>query len=138
MTDNSNQRKLSPTGGILIGVGIGTVVTGTTAYFIGRSKVKRARAEAMIASRKAQRKAYMTGLKEASERAQEWIDQHVMVIDADNPEDAQQKIDAAFAETAAFAASEDSEESTTPDDPSSASLSPDINPVPPQKTCGFQ
>ena len=122
MTDVTKQRITYAA----IGAGVGVAVTGTTAYIIAHKKLKRAKKQ-LEEARKAQHRAYIDGIEEATEEAQRWIDEHVLRIDADDPESAQKAIDKAFSEAAATPTETQSE---------SSSPSPEISPSsePQQKT----
>ncbi len=136
--DNQGNKSNSNFGYIALGVGIGGAIGGGTAYLIARKKLKKAKAQ-LEELKKARKRAYLRGIEDATEEAQKWIDEHVKVINAADPESAQRAISEAFNDAGDNQGKEEessSEGSPSESKPSASEPSPDILPSPesPQKT----
>ena len=75
--------------GALVGGAIGLAAGGVGGYFVARKKLlKKAKEDC----KKAYKKGYAKGEDDATKEAQEWIDENIVVVDSEKPEDIQKAI----------------------------------------------
>ena len=82
---------------ILIGVGIGVAIGGTAGYIVGKTtgtrKIRKRHDDDIREARKsAYRNGYSRGTEDTMAETQKWMDENLIVVDADNPEAAQEAI----------------------------------------------
>lgn len=83
--------------GIGIGVAVGGVIGATTAHILTKRKVTKSLEASFSERRKAAyKKGYDRGTEDAVLETQKWIDENILVVDADNPAEAQKAIESHF------------------------------------------
>ena len=106
---------------ILIGVGIGVAVGGTAGFIVGKTvgtkKIRKRRDDDVREARKsAYKSGYSRGTEDTMLQTQKWMDENLIIVDADNPDAAQDAIKAHFQPSEATSTPSDvSEHAETPE-----------------------